>query len=180
MLDDYLKPEHTFLDLGAWVGSHSLYAARIAKRVISVEPDPVAFAILKKNVDFAHWPTEVYEGAISGAKGIITLGSGMLGASTTRSNPNAGGGIGPWEEGQTFQIWATTLRQFCATCAVENPLFIKMDVEGSEEGILEDVGFFEERRPILYLETHPWWWLDEASTRKRIEEISKLCTVIQN
>lgn len=40
-LRDNLRPEHTFLDLGAWVGSHSLYASTIANRVVAVEPDPV-------------------------------------------------------------------------------------------------------------------------------------------
>ena len=29
ILDRFVKPEHTFVDLGAWVGSHSLYASRI-------------------------------------------------------------------------------------------------------------------------------------------------------
>jgi len=29
--DRWLKPEHTFIDLGAWVGAHSLYAAGTVK-----------------------------------------------------------------------------------------------------------------------------------------------------
>lgn len=175
-MDAYLTPDHTFLDLGAWIGSHSLYASQIAKMVIAVEPDPIAASILKKNVPAG---VEVLNCAIVGSKGIVTLGSGLLGASTTRVNPNAGGGIGPWADGQTFSTWGTTLRRLVEKLELKDPLFIKMDVEGSEEGILDDVEFFAEHKPVLFLEKHPWWWSDEAKTLKLIEQVSKVCTVIQ-
>src|SRR5438445_659097 len=48
--DRWLKPEHTFVDLGAWVGAHSLYAAGTAKTLVCVEPDPVARGILTDNL----------------------------------------------------------------------------------------------------------------------------------
>lgn len=179
LLSAYLRPEHTFLDLGAWVGSHSLFASRIARRVVAVEPDPVAHAILVKNVDFADSPIEVYQLAVTGHEGAVTLGSGLLGASTTRLNPNAGGGIGRWEPGQTFEAPCTTLREFVQKTQLEDPLFIKMDVEGSEEEILEDLEFFHEHKPVLYLEQHPFWWKDEAHTRKLISLVSEHAKVIQ-
>lgn len=177
VMDEYLRPEHTFLDLGAWVGSHSLYASTIAKRVVAVEPDPVAHDILFCNS--LDEKIEPWRFAISDHHGTITLGSGFLGSSTTRKNPNAGGGIGAWEPGHQFEVRCNTLRNFVKAAKLEDPLFIKMDVEGSEEDILEDVEFFREHKPILHLETHPWWWKDGAATRERIEQISKYCMVIQ-
>lgn len=107
------------------------------------------------------------------------MGSGFLGASTTRTNPNAGGGIGAWEEGQSFKVFGISLRHFYWSRTLRDPLFIKMDVEGSEEEILQDVDFFAEHKPILYLETHPWWWKDEQATRKNIDLIGQVCKVIQ-
>jgi 23S rRNA U2552 (ribose-2'-O)-methylase RlmE/FtsJ len=101
--DAYLKPEHTFVDLGAWVGSHSMYASTVAKKVIAVEPDPVASKIIVPNLARRSNCT-VTHNAIGGESGQITLGSGFLGASTTRANPNAGGGIGAWEKGHTFDV----------------------------------------------------------------------------
>jgi FkbM family methyltransferase len=174
----YLRPEHTFLDLGAWVGSHSLFASTIAKRVVAVEPDPVAYEILIRNVDLSDSPIEVFRMAVTGHEGVLTLGSGLLGASTTRLNPNAGGGIGRWEPGQTFEVRSTTLRRFVRDHRLEDPLFIKMDVEGSEEEILDDVEFFWEHKPVLYLEQHPWWWKDETHTRKLIGLVSEHAKVI--
>lgn len=178
ILTSHLRPEHTFLDLGAWVGSHSLYASKIARRVVAVEPDPVAHAILARNVELAEEPIEVFQMAIAGHAGVLTLGSGFLGASTTRTNPNAGAGIGAWEPGQTFETRCETLRGFAERHKLEDPLFIKMDVEGSEEDILEDLAFFRERKPIVYLEQHAWWWKDERKCAERIGEVARATTLI--
>ncbi len=178
ILSHHLTPEHTFLDLGAWVGSHSLYASRIAGRVVAVEPDPVAYAILARNVELAEAPIEAHQVAITWHLGTAVLGSGLLGASTTRVNPAAGGGIGAWEPGQICTVPSFTLRFFAELHELKDPLFIKMDVEGSEEDILEDMDFFRERQPILYLEQHPWWWKDEQEVHNRIREISRAATIV--
>lgn len=170
--DKHLKPEHTFIDLGAWVGAHSLYASLIAKRIVSVEPDPVAYKILVENLsNLSPRPeTHVLSTAITGHKGTVRIGSGFLGASTTRINPNAGGGIGAWEEGQQCEVPCETLRELCNQ--LPDPLFIKMDVEGAEELIFEDVEFFKERKPTLYIEFHPFWWNDEQKVRKHFQRIA--------
>lgn len=178
--EKYLKPEHTFVDLGAWVGAHSLYASTIAKRVIAVEPDPVACVILNENIKQLQTRWNVVQGAITNHKGTVRVGSGLLGASTTRINPNAGGGIGPWEEGQQCETACTTLRDFCEneinrlTDPLTGPLFIKMDVEGSEELILEDVAFFEEHKPTVLIELHPFWWRDTQRAWKAFEAVKGL------
>lgn len=166
--DEYLKHEHTFVDLGAWVGAHSLYASTIAGRVIAVEPDPVAYAIAEKNL----CGIDTHNLAVTDKVGEVKLGSGWLGASTTRANPNAGGGIGAWDDKQTCTVSCTTIRKFCED--IPNPLFIKMDVEGSEEQILEDVDFFAERKPTLLIELHPFWWKDPDEARITFQRVKDL------
>jgi FkbM family methyltransferase len=109
---------------------------------------------------------------------MVTLGSGLLGASTTRQNPLAGGGIGAWEPGQSFEVPCETLRGFVERLKLEDPLFIKMDVEGSEEDILEDLDFFRQRQPILYLEQHSWWWKDERDCRRKIAAVEQEIRII--
>lgn len=169
--DKHLRPEHTFVDLGAWVGSHSLYASSITQLVLAAEPDPVAYEILKGNIagidGLLSW-----HGAVMGYQGKVRLGSGCLGASTTRRNPNAGGGIGAWEAEQTCEVPCMPLRDLVRTAP--NPLFIKMDIEGSEEEVLEDSAFFSERKPTLLIELHPWWWHDEAKTYRDFEQLKAL------
>lgn len=181
ILKAFLKPEHAFLDLGAWVGSHSLYASTIARHVLAVEPDPVAYAILEQNIKGHR--IAACRGAITDYEGIITLGSGLLGASTTRANPNAGSGIGPWEEGQNFETPCTILRNFVDQSVLlceRGPMFIKLDVEGSEEDILKDVEFFAEHKPTMYLELHPFWWNNEAEGWKAVAKVASLYKRVLN
>src|SRR5438552_12585490 len=172
ILDKFVRPEHTFIDLGAWVGSHSLYASTISKWVISVEPDPIAFDILKGNIVANGYTGTPVRVAITGHQGKITLGSGLLGASTTRANSHEGAGIGPWVEGQTFEAPCTTLRDFVQ--AISDPMFIKMDVEGSEEQILQDTEFFAEHKPTMYLELHPFWWKNEQAGWDSVRRVAGL------
>lgn len=164
----HLRPEHTFLDLGAWIGGHSLLASTVARQVLSIEPDPVAFEILKANFKSGQF----FRLAIMGYEGTVTLGSGALGQSTTRANPKASDVIGPWLPGQQFDVACMTLRDFAAN--IPDPLFIKIDVEGAEEQILADEDFFAERKPTLHLETHPFWWSEPAKTWRHIDRIAKL------
>jgi FkbM family methyltransferase len=165
-----LKPEHTFVDIGAWVGAHSLYASRITTNVIAVEPDPVAWEILKENL--TNTPAKLLKVAVSKKYGgTITLGSGVLGASTTRKNYRTNDG---WASIDTFDAPTVDLRTLVAT--LPDPLFIKMDVEGSEEDILADIDFFKERKPALLIELHPFWWVNEAAG---YEKLAKLFDIYQ-
>jgi FkbM family methyltransferase len=171
-----LKPEHTFVDLGAWVGAHSLYALRITTNVIAVEPDPVAWEILKENL--TNTPAKLLKVAVSKKYGgTITLGSGVLGASTTRKNYRTNDG---WASIDTFDAPTVDLRTLVATLL--DPLFIKMDVEGSEEDIIADLDFFKERKPTLLIELHPFWWHNESEGNAKLNKLRGVyptCKVIR-
>jgi FkbM family methyltransferase len=176
--DAYLKPEHTFVDLGAWVGAHSLYASTLANKIIAVEPDPIAAEILGKNIELN--PIDgsnrtVFKLAV-GIDGIVTLGSGCLGASTTRRNLSAGDNIGPALV--TMEVQGVSLRTLLE--AVPDPLFIKMDIEGMEEDCFKDVAFFHERKPTLWLEKHPWWWENKAQCDKNFQQIADKYKTVEN
>jgi FkbM family methyltransferase len=51
ILDHYKNhKESLYIDIGAWIGPTVLYSANIYKKVIAIEPDPVALQRLKKNI----------------------------------------------------------------------------------------------------------------------------------
>jgi FkbM family methyltransferase len=174
LLDRYLTPQTTYLDLGAWIGPVVLYAAPLAGRAIAVEPDPVAFQALQRNIALNACVVETLQEAVCGHNGVIELGSAWLGASTTRSNPHGGGGIGAWVEGQSFTTTCSKLSTLVERLHIEGPLFIKMDVEGAEEQILSDLEFFERHKPLLYVSLHPFWWNDEPGTWKKLEQLASI------
>lgn len=170
--DAYLKPQHAFIDLGAWVGAHSMYASRTARSIHAVEPDPVAHEVLLKNLAplDPRPETHLYRCALGKDAREVTLGSGMLGASTTRENLAAGGGIG--EATETFTVQSLSLFTLCLP--IRDPLFIKIDIEGSEEEIFKDFRFFANRKPTMLVELHPFWWKDEKQTWKDFEAVRSL------
>lgn len=50
ILNKFLDKNKDYLDIGAWVGPTVLYAAHFARKVIAIEPDPVAYDILLRNI----------------------------------------------------------------------------------------------------------------------------------
>lgn len=50
VLDRFLGPGKVFFDIGAWIGTLSIYAAKLGAIVKSYEPDPVAKEMLFENV----------------------------------------------------------------------------------------------------------------------------------
>lgn len=151
-LDRTLTPETTFLDIGAWIGVMTLYASGRCKRIVAVEPDPVAFETL---VDNCRLLASLRQVAI-GPDGAVQLGSGYLGASTTRKN-GVGGRIG--ESTEFFTSECKSLSQFATDEKLEAPLAIKIDVEGMEEEILgSSLEWLETYKPDLFVELHPYWW----------------------
>ena len=50
-IEKYVSKERYFIDIGAWIGPITLYASKFASKIIAFEPDPIAFNILKKNIE---------------------------------------------------------------------------------------------------------------------------------
>lgn len=161
LLDRLLTSETNVLDIGAWIGPITLYAAKTAKHVWAIEPDPVAFRQLSA---VSHGPNvELFKQAIYARRGVISLGASSLGESTTRINCDS----------NSFAVRCDSLEDFVRDHRIADPLFIKMDVEGSEEVILESP-FFEARRPTLYLSVHWPLYHNEKRVEARIAELQKL------
>ncbi len=157
----FASPEVTCIDAGAWVGAQTLYGSKMFKHVHAIEPDPVAYQILRSNVNANHLrglPTTetydnvtLYECALAGRTGETTIGSTILGCSCTRESCQL----------NAVTVSSVTLREFAKN--IPDPLFIKMDVEGAESHILQDWEFFAERKPDLMLSTHLDWWKEGGS-----------------
>lgn len=145
--------------------------------MIAVEPDPVAFEILKRNMELNSFgDVELYPQAIADTNGEIVVGSGYLGASTTRINRAAWNGIGPWVEQYTVKVPCSTLGNFIARRhAVGDPLFIKMDVEGAEEQIISSsFEWIAAHKPVLFVELHPGWWKEPEAFQQKLYELGKV------
>lgn len=132
-----------FLDVGANVGNHSIYAALFmaASKVISVEPNPAAYRILRANAGLngvqttiAHHPVGLSNRA--GRAVSMTPDHNLGGTHLTRA-----------DEGALILLTGDEL------LAGEKVDFIKIDTEGMEIEALEGLAdTIRNHRPILFVE----------------------------
>jgi FkbM family methyltransferase len=161
----HIKAEDTFVDVGAWIGPTALYASTLCKKVVAVEPDPVAFRQLDRHVEIndRRRCIELRQLAITDFNGDIQLGSDILGNSETRSGNSR----------NRFGVQCCTLRKLLD--CIPGSLFIKMDIEGGEETVLRSsLEVIEERKPVLYVSLHPWLYVDTLVMEHHLKRLISL------
>lgn len=137
-----------FIDIGAWVGPTTLWAAPHAGRVIAVEPDHTAAAMLSSNIERA----ELVNVDII-ANAIWADNDGIEVAQAGNSMSRCGDPKDPLIPSLTVeQLYDLHVHQWDMTVDL-----IKIDVEGAEEYWLDDAEPFLRRlkAPVLF-SSHPW------------------------
>lgn len=128
------------LDIGANFGVMGQALESKGYEVISFEPQPDVFNILRKNVT-----GECYNMGLGSSSGVFKMPKVLLG-----SKANYGGmSIGSRSDLGTIDVSVTTLDSF----DFEDIGFMKIDVEGFEEAVLRGgVNTISRCRPIMYIE----------------------------
>lgn len=139
----YIGENKVILDIGANIGNHTLYFAKVckAKKIYSFEPIQGTFQILEKNI------------RINKIDDVVTaynmaIGEGVGKASIASYNEKNIGGT-QLKENDRGLIPVTSLDHFDFT----NIDFVKIDVEGFECNVLKGaVNFFAANRPLVFIE----------------------------
>jgi FkbM family methyltransferase len=71
-----LKPGDLFVDVGANIGTYTIWAGELGARVIAVEPAADTFALLRENVSLNGYPVEMFQLAAGARSGTGTFTSG--------------------------------------------------------------------------------------------------------
>jgi FkbM family methyltransferase len=147
---DTTDKDTTFIDIGAWIGPVSLVAAARAKRVIAIEPDPVAVRELREIVALNNAPVEVWHAGINGTSGSLKLFAKTgFGDTMTSSlgDPTA----------DAIDVAAVSFSDISdAIAGATGKIVVKMDVEGHEFRVVEQLAAFARRhRAHLNLSLHP-------------------------
>lgn len=127
-------PSPRILDCGSNIGMPILYFKRLypAARVVALEPDPVIFPYLERNLatNGIH-DVEVRQAAVSDRGGTLAFHSdGKYGSRLADDTPPPAG----W---QTYEVPCITLADL-----LEEPVdFMKMNIEGAETAVLEGAGY---------------------------------------
>jgi len=152
VFDRFLDKDHSYVDIGAWIGPTVMYGCQLAKHCYTVEPDPVALKMLHKHLGLNEFENvTVFEGAISDKNGKMTLGC--------RANNQQ------WQLGESmtsvlfgessFTVSCYTLQEYFRFNGINDCNFIKMDIEGGEVFVLPQAcPFLEELGLPLYMSFH--------------------------
>jgi len=157
VLDRMLTTDSTFLDIGAWIGPLTLYAANLAPRCHAVEPDPRARAGLLANI--ARNPRlagriQVHPEAVGEVSG-----QGRMGNITS----DVGG------DSMSSLLFGTAANAWAVECVtleglisgIGTPSLVKIDIEGAEAEVLNGSReYIEKSRPPLFLSVHGRFWPD--------------------
>jgi len=135
----------TFVDIGANIGNHTLYAALFlgAGRVIPFEPNPLAWELLVTNVLLND---------LTGVVALDRLGVGLAdraqGGFAMEARDRNLGGARMLAEGGSLRV-----ERGDAMLADETPDLIKIDVEGMEMAVLSGLdGLLDRCAPVLMVE----------------------------
>ena len=137
------KKEITVCDIGANIGNHTLYFAKVlgAKWVYSFEPVPSTFDILKKNIEINNLHNvSLYNCALGEVEG--------NGNVLVRDESNAGANSIVYDANGVTDI--KMLDSFEFDYKID---FLKMDVEGFEKSVLNGAKrILKKNHPVLYIE----------------------------
>ena len=129
ILKKYLKSDTIFLDVGANVGFFSCYASSLGCHVVAIEPNILNYKLLCRNIFCNNFKNiEVFCLALSDACEVKPLYGGGQGASLLK-------GFGDMQSTYSSLVSVTTLDRIVGR-KYHQPLFIKIDVEGNEYGVL--------------------------------------------
>lgn len=110
------------IDIGANIGEFALAASHTAERVVAIEPDPVAFQCLARNVAEAH------DLALSDHSGWQEFYLSSRDADSSL--------IVPKRYNKVYSVRTVTLDEFVASNSIERIDFLKLEAEGAEPEVL--------------------------------------------
>jgi len=171
IFDRFLDPRHSYIDIGAWIGPTLLYGCQLSRTVYGLEPDPIAFAELDRNVSMNKPLTDnihLVNACIAPKSGEVALGSRGAGGDSTSSLLFA-------RKRTHWTVRGWQFEDFIREYAVTDCNFIKMDIEGGEYEILPTMSeYLQEHRPTLHLSMHPLYlklrplgWIGRVIARAR-------------
>jgi FkbM family methyltransferase len=119
------KPDPLIIDGGANIGLATLYLKKLypQARVIAFEPDPYIFDILEENIN------------ANGVKGVELINKGLWNSDTVLSFWSEGADGGRVKDNGEIKIPVVSLKRY-----LDEPVaLLKLDIEGAETVVLEDI-----------------------------------------
>lgn len=152
LIEDTLRADSTFFDIGANVGYYTLLAASRCKKVVSFEPVPEIHDVLAANIQRNNLQNVMLDScAVGEREGLLKLyiptGEGNSGLASLEKCENA----------SPLEVSVVTLDEEVRRHSVSHIDLIKIDIEGAEVRAFEGGKklLSSDRAPDVIFEAHP-------------------------
>ena len=148
----FIDKQHSYIDIGAWIGPTVMVGCQLARCAYVIEPDPVAYKELAENLRLNGAQTSnvrVFSLCITPTAGQYSFGSRAEGGDSRSSLLFAGSKT-------TWTVEGIPFADFVSQNGIADCNFIKMDIEGGEYSVIPTMlDFLRQYRPTLHLSVHP-------------------------
>ncbi|MCX5923339.1 MAG: FkbM family methyltransferase [Candidatus Dependentiae bacterium] len=162
VFDKVKDPNGVAIDLGAWIGTTAIWLSKNFGHVIAVDADRTSLQCLKNNLSASQCSNvTICEKPVKQTSDHVVFGprENALNLSTSHVKKES-------DNINDYSIQATTFKQLIYDFVYENDAienkkisFIKCDIEGGEESILEDLLHFAyNNKAKAYISFHLDWW----------------------
>lgn len=171
IFDEFLDFNHSYIDIGAWIGPTVLYGCQKAKFCYAIEPDPIAFKNLKKNIQLN--PNLLSRISLSNQCITDSCGKTYL----TPIGNDGGDSMSSTifkKSSKSWEVTSITLQQFMLENSINDCNFIKIDIEGGEFSVLPSMTeFLNKEKPTLHLSLHPPLMTNPKNEMEKIFQVIK-------
>lgn len=168
--DKYLSRDKIFIDIGGWIGTTCIYGSRKSKHVYVIEADVASLMSLRANCSTNCHNVTIIDKVIYNVddQDIVFgknrfLENSKINDSTSQIIPNKSHP----NENETI-MKTITLKSVMNQYKIDpyNISLIKVDIEGGEEYILDDLLEYNIKYKVpLYISFHVGWWNDQNVSR---------------
>ena len=160
IFDKYLKKDKQYLDIGAWVGVTALYASRLSSYVVCVEADPISVKKLQHNINTNILNTiiDIEDSAIYNESTKIIFGPNTNSTTSQFNDSMSQIKVSSTKVSDIF-INTITFEEIIKKYNLNNLGLIKVDIEGGEENILDELLEYSLKNNIyIYISFYYDWW----------------------
>jgi FkbM family methyltransferase len=168
VFDTYLRKDKIFIDIGGWIGTTAMYGCRKSKHVYVVEADNKSFSDLQINCSTNCTNYTLIQRAIYNEDNVSMvfgknkhLSNSKLNDSTSQLYTEI-----PSDSNDYYYTETITLRTLLKDINPDDISLIKVDIEGGEEHILQDLYYYHSEHKLkVYVSFHYSWWTDKNLDR---------------
>jgi FkbM family methyltransferase len=147
ILKESANTHKVFVHAGAWIGPFTLFCANLYDKVYCLEPDPIAYVELNRNIALNGYENiNVENKAFLDTETVLSIGSDYseLGRS----------GTSMFQQSHAVEVNTITLANYFKHHNLPKNSMLMLDVEGAEYCLFTDTEFFKEYTPTVLVSFH--------------------------